>query len=158
MEVKGMRRLIVLLALAFTLVLLPAGMANAKEPLKCGISITLIWNGGFYWDGTITGDITGTFIIAPDPVPPFPGKTEHFLETWVISTATGEIGLYQEGVWNMKTGRWRSNGIVTSATGDWTYLIGCNAHVRGVTEVPVEPGMTGEGRLKISGFRQENPM
>lgn len=154
---KDVRRLIVLLALAFTLVLVPAGTAQAKKPLGCDISIVLDLN-LFQWNGTITGDVEGDFIITPDPVPPFPGKTEHFLETWVISTTDGYIRLYQEGVWNMKTGKWRSNGMVTSADGNWMYLIGCNAHVRGVTTLPIEHGMTGEGRLTISGFRQMNPL
>lgn len=148
------KRLTVLLALAFTLVLVPAGRTQAEKPLQCGISLELIWTETeFYWDGTITGDIVGDFIITPDPLPSFPGKTEHFLETWNISTANGDIGLYQKGVWNMKTGRWRSNGMVTSASGDWMHLIGCNMHVRGVTTLPVEPGMTGEGRATICGFR-----
>ena len=155
-EVKKVRKLIVLLALtlAFTLVSVPAVSAKPNKPLKCEISITLIWTDTeFYWDGTITGDIEGTFIGTPDPLPSFPGSTEHFLETWVITTDAGNIELYQEGVWNFKTGKWRSNGMVTAASGDWMHLIGCNVHVRGVTTLPVEPGMTGEGTTLFSGFR-----
>ena len=149
------KRSIVLLVLAFTLALLQAGSAHAVKPLKCGISITLVWTDTeFYWDGSITGEIEGTFIITPDPAPSFPGSTEHFLETWVIEpTGGGEILLYQEGVWNFKTGKWRSNGMVTAASEGWEHLIGCNVHVRGMTTLPIEPGMTGEGTLLMSGFR-----
>ena len=148
------KRSIALLVLAFTLALLPAGIVQAQKPLNCEISITLVWTTTeFYWDGSITGDIEGTFIITPDPLPGFPGSTEHFLETWVITTDDGTISLYQEGVWNFKTGRWRSNGMVTAASTDYTYLIGCNVHVRGVTTLPVEHGMTGTGTLLMSGFR-----
>jgi len=156
--VKQIRRLIVLLAftLAFTLLSVPVVPTQAKKPLKCEISITLIWTETeFYWDGIITGDIEGTFIGTPDPLPSFPGSTEHFLETWVIATTdpAGSILLYQEGVWNFKTGKWRSNGMVTLASEDWMHLIGCNVHVRGVTTLPVEPEMTGEGTILISGYR-----
>jgi len=141
------------LVLAFTLALLPAGTAQAEKPLKCEIEIVLdLIN--FRWVGTITGDIEGTFIITPDPDPSFPGSTEHYLETWVIEpTVGGEIRLYQEGVWNFKTGKFRSNGMVTAASGGWEYLIGCNVHVRGVTTLPVQHGMTGEGTALLSGFR-----
>ncbi len=148
------KRLIILLALASTLILVPIGMAQAKRSLECEVSITLIWTQDeFYWDGTITGDIEGDFIIAPDPSPSFPGSTEHFLETWGITTVDGNIGLYQEGVWNFKTGKWRSNGVITSASDSWLFLIGCNVHVRGITTLPIEHGMTGEGRLTVCGFR-----
>ena len=123
-------------------------------PFNCEISITLIWTDTeFYWHGTITGDIEGTFIITPDPDPSFPGSTEHFLETWVIETDVGDIELSQEGVWNFKTGMWRSNGMVTAATGPWMYFIGANVHVSCVTTLPIQHGMTGTGTLLISGFR-----
>ena len=147
------KRSIALIALAFTLALLPAVTTQAKKPLKCEIEIKLdLIN--FQWIGAIYGDIEGTFIITPDPDPSFPGSTEHFLETWVIEpTAGGEIRLYQEGVWNFKTGRWRSNGMVTAASEGWEYLIGCNVHVRGVTTLPIQHGMTGIGTLLMSGFR-----
>jgi hypothetical protein len=147
------KRSVAVLALALTLALLPAGIVQAEKPLKCEIEIVLdLIN--FQWVGTITGDIEGTFIITPDPDPGFPGSTEHYLETWVIKpTGGGEIRLYQEGVWNFKTGRFRSNGMVTAASGGWEYLIGCNVHVRGVTTLPIEHGMTGAGTLLMSGFR-----
>ncbi len=147
------KRSVALLALTLTLALIPAGMVLAKNPLKCEIEIVLDMN-LFQWNGTISGEIEGTFIITPDPVPGFPGSTEHYLETWVIKpTGGGEIRLYQEGVWNFKTGRFRSNGMVTAASGGWEYLIGCNVHVRGVTTLPIQHEMTGEGTLTVSGFR-----
>ena len=152
-QAKQVKRLIVLLALAFTLALAPAVPAQAKKPLKCEISIVLDLD-LFQWNGIITGDIEGTFISTPDPDPSFPGSTEHFLETMVIEpTVGGEIRLYQEGVWNFKTGKFRANGMVIAASGGWEYLIGCNVHVRGVTTLPIQHGMTGEGTLLMSGFR-----
>ena len=147
------KRSVALLVLTLTLALIPTGVVLAKNPLKCEINIVLDLN-LFQWNGTISGDIEGTFIITPDPLPSFPGSTEHFLETWVIEPAGGgEIRLYQEGVWNFKTGRWRSNGMVTAASGGYEHLIGCNVHVRGVTTLPIQHGMTGTGTLLMSGFR-----
>jgi len=135
------------------LCLLVTPLVIADKPVQCEVEITLdLINKK--WDGVISGDIEGTFVITPDPNPSFPGSTEHFLETWVITPDSGgEIMLYQEGVWNFKTGRWRSNGMVTAASSEWVHLIGCNVHVRGVTTLPIQHGMTGEGRLQISSYR-----
>jgi hypothetical protein len=149
--------LVLMLAVTFTLTLVPITIVQASKPLNCDISLTLDLGPPVVWNGVISGDIVGTLVITADPQPSFPGQTEHFLETWVITTADGTIALYQDGVWNMKTGRWRSNGMITAASDDWMYLISATMHVRGVTTLPVQQGMTGQGRVVISGDRQILP-
>jgi len=51
-----------------------------------------------------------------------------------------------------------ARGEVTYDTESYWNLIGCNAHVRGVTDLlpPTPPpwfGITGEGTIQFSGFR-----
>lgn len=153
-----MKRLIVLLALAlaFTLVLVPAGTAQPNRPLRCELEIELSWD-PFQWEGTITGDIEGTFTIFPDPEPSFPGILEHYVETWVIETDEGSIELIQKGVWSFKTFKFKSNGWVTAATGTWEYLLGSDAHVRGVTTEFLGPPypIYGTGKMWFCGFGPE---
>ena len=144
------KRSVAILALALSLVLVPAISAQPNQPLRCEVSITLDWGPPVQWDGEITGDIEGTFIIRADPAPSFPGETEHFFETWVIETLDGTIELYQEGVWSFKTFKWKSNGRVTFASGEWVYLIGSNVHVRGTTTPLTADPVTGLGTLTIS--------
>ena len=155
---KQVKRLTVLLALAlaFTLALVPVGTAQAKKPLRCEISIELDWD-LFQWNGTITGDIEGDFIIFPDPDPSFPGILEHYVETWVIETDEGSIEVIQEGVWSFKTFKFKSNGWVTDATGTWAYLLGSDVHVRGVTTEFLGPPhpISGTGKMWICGFGSE---
>ena len=166
-----MRRLTVLLALAFTLALVPACMhahaipAQAKNPLRCEMFFELNWD--YFvtgepptWNGTIWGDINGkanlTLIEAT-----FPGnmnKTEHYSEVWDIVTTEGSITMYQEGVWGGKKFKFRSNGYVTDATGAWEWLDGSSAHVRGVTSpfpVDLYTPVNGTGTMWICGFGSE---
>jgi len=98
--VKDIRRLTFLLALAFTLALVPAVSAQPNKPLRCGMSwdidydiVPVGWRGTVW--GDINGDLTATLVDArwtPHD------KTEHWIETWVIVTGTGEIYGEEEGV------------------------------------------------------------
>jgi hypothetical protein len=157
--VKQIKKLVILLALAFTLMLVPAVSAPPMKPLRCEVFFALNWD--YFvtgepptWNGTVSGDINGkanlTLIAAT-----FPGITEHYSETWDIVTADGSITIYQEGVWSFKSFKFKSNGWVTAATGAWAYLLGSDAHVRGVTSpFPVDPPtpVNGTGRMWICGF------
>jgi len=157
------KRLIVLLALAlaFTLVLVPAVSAQPNKPLRCEVFIQLNWDwvgfGGtspYTWIGTVSGDIEGDVTLTLIGAS-FPGITEHYSETWVITTTDGSITIYQEGVWSFKSFKFKSNGYVTAATGTWAYLVGSDVHVRGVTSsFPVSPPtpVTGEGTMWLCGF------
>jgi hypothetical protein len=140
--VKDIRRLTFLLALAFTLALVPAVSAqppmHASAPLRCEMSWDVNWTIGPYggWEGTVSGDITGdltaTLVDPPRWTPHM--KTEHWIETWVIVTADGNIYGKEEGVaapnmWGLAKGR------ITDATGEWEDLIGCIFHWSGACEM-----------------------
>ena len=141
------KRLIVLLALAFTLVLVPAGTAQAKKPLRyeCEGWATL-----FGWQGTITsGDLDGYTMIwvtlAVDfrgGETPFDAKNVYFFEEWFIGDGieyddgdgvTGDVVLagFDEGVTRFKNGKFSGNGRVTVASEDYTHLIGRKEHLSG---------------------------
>lgn len=136
--------------------------AQANKPLRCEMFFELNWD--YFetgepptWNGTIWGDINGkanlTLVAAT-----FPGKTEHYSEDWVIMTNDGSITIHQEGVWSFKSFEFKSNGKVTDATGEYAYLLGSTAHVRGVTSpFPVDPPtpVNGTGTMWICGFGSE---
>lgn len=107
----------------------------AKKPLRCEMEITFPWD-PYQWQGNITGDINGVIVITPSKAI-FPGATEHFIETFNITTDDGAIiEGYDEGVWNFKTGKFRTNGIITRVTdesGELSYLVGYNVHFMGYT-------------------------
>ena len=151
--------LIVCMVVLLSTLSMPAVSAQPMKPLRCELEIELDWV-EFKWFGTITGDIEGTFTIFPDPEPSFPGILEHYLETWVIEIETDDgdtIELIQEGVWSFKTFKFKSNGWVTAATGTWAYLLGSDAHVRGVTTEFLGPPypIYGTGTMWLCGFGPE---
>jgi len=139
-----------------TLLSTPSVSAQPNKPLRCEVYIELNWDwagfGGtspYTWTGTISGDIEGNVTLTLISAT-FPGKTEHYEETWHIETAVGSIEIYQKGVWSFKTFKFKSNGYVTAATGDWGYLVGAKVHVRGVTSpfpVPFGTPVTGEATM-----------
>ena len=153
-----------MLALAFTLALLPAVSAQPMKPLRCEVSFELNWDwvgfGGtspYTWIGTVSGAIEGDATLTLMGAS-FPGITEHYSETWVITTSEGSITMYQEGVWSFKSYKFKSNGWITDATGSWAYLLGSDAHVRGVTTtfpVPPPTPVIGAGTMWLCGFGPE---
>ena len=144
-----LRKAMILVVFALTLVIIPVAFGQPMKPLRCNIEIELSFD-PFGWDGEISGDIDGTFWITPLGAV-FPGITEHYWEEWFVETDEGTITIYQEGVWSFKSFKFKSNGYVTDATGDWTYLIGAKVHVRGLTTPFPADEVSGIGKLWISG-------
>lgn len=150
-------------ALLFTL-LMPAVSAEPMSPLRSEASFMLNWDwvgvGGtspISWIGTIWGDIEGDVTLSAIQAT-FPGILEHYSETWVITTSTGTITMYQEGVWSFMSLKFKSNGYVTAATGAWEYLVGSDAHVRGTTTpfpVPQGTPVIGSCQVRIAGYDTE---
>ena len=139
------------IVLSHFLILIPS--VTAKKPLRCDLEMTLDW-GLFQWIGTVSGDINGDITTTPRSAS-FPGSTEHFLETFEIETDNGVIiSGYDEGVWNMKTGRFRTNGRITRViddSGEMSYLVGYRVHFSGVTGTLLD-GVTpieGSGSVRI---------
>jgi len=143
--VKQIKRLIILLAftLAFTLVSVPTVSAQPNKPLR----VVMQWDLDYSidpigWSGTVSGDITGEItvtLVYARWTGKEQDKTEHFKETWVITTASGEIHGEEEGMATMGNGKCNARGRITDATGPWTHLIGCIFHWKGTAEM-TDPG------------------
>jgi len=149
---EGMRmrtRTVTTLVLALFLgsILVASASAQPKKPLRCELTMEVFWLPELHWEGTVTGYIEGTITVTELP-PSFPGKTEHFSEIFEIVTANGLIRGVDEGVWNMKTYKWRANGKVTEATGIWADLVGCRVHEMGTTS-PLGAEVTAWGTITI---------
>ncbi|UCB60625.1 MAG: hypothetical protein JSW72_00745 [Candidatus Bathyarchaeota archaeon] len=137
---REIKRLIVLLALALTL-LFAAVPVQAKEPLKGSMELYFMVGGpdiGYgppIWSGTISGDINGEMYFynvgTGKQGNQAPGKTIHFGEVWYIITVDGVLLGTDEGVVSLDGSEYRMNGVVTQATGDWVYLEGRNVHMSG---------------------------
>jgi len=150
-RVKQVKRLIVLLVLAFTLVLSPAVSAQPMKPLRCEVSCSIDW-GLPGWKGEVTGDIEGTITYTLDVSTVWvKDDIEHFYETWVIVTDEGTISGFNEGIYMLKNEyMWVANGRVTDATGEWAYLVGCKEHELGTTTPFIWGGdVDGIGTLTI---------
>jgi hypothetical protein len=124
--------------------------SQSMEPLRCGVEMDVDW-ANMKWVGTITGDIAGSFTVFEMPGVSFPGKTEHFHETWVIVTDSGSISGFDNGVWSFVNFKWVANGRVTAATGSWAYLVGSNMRYSGTTTEFLGVGFPihGSGSLMI---------
>lgn len=139
----------IILALFLAGMLMATAAAQPKKPLRCEVSIDLVWATPLYWEGTITGDIVGTITIYENP-PSFRGHTEHFSETWVIATDSGNICGFDEGVWTFSNLKWVANGWVTTATGSWAYLANCKFQYSGTTTpVVIGESVHGTGTMMI---------
>jgi len=150
-EVKDVRRLTVLLALAFTLALVPAVSAQPMKPLRYEVSggSATEW---FGWIGTIdSGDLNGYTGIWVTQVLKLRGgetlldaKNAYFFELWFIGNGidyvdgkvTGNVVLagFDKGVTRFKNGKFSGNGIVTEAYGAWSHLVGRKEHCSGTVD------------------------
>ena len=150
---KGKESSLLLLALALTSVLMTAIIVNAK-PL-CG-EMALDFYGHIappVWRGTISGDINGFMVFFNTGVKDV-GQAHHFWEIWEIydkpwddPTKVLLIRGTDKGVVTWKNNKYRMNGVVTEATGDWTYLVGHNVHMSG--DITWQEIVTPEGPIVI---------
>ena len=148
---------VVLLLLAGLLV--AAGAAQAKAPLRCEASLYTDADTP-YWEVALSGDVNGTMYVYGDPAREFffPGKTEHFFETWEVYSDSGDwlFSGTDAGVWSFVTFKFRANGWVTDASSDWQYLVGHKFHEIGTTTDPFAPteppyAITGEADMLFAG-------
>lgn len=110
----------------------------AKPQTQSGNEVLAIgsFNDYEYWDGTLTGDITGTIQIYETSANFYSGMTMHFFETFTITTSCGTISGTDSGVWNFADLKWRAHGPVTAATGCYSGLVGYTFHEMGVSTDP----------------------
>jgi len=137
------KRLIVLLALAlaFTLVLVPAVLAQPNKPLRYEFEAELdpTIPG---WRGSITsGDLFGCDIIWVTRAKYVIGESVHFFETWEITDGNGDVVLagFDEGVTRLQNGKFTGNGRVTEAYDAWSGLIGCKEYMSGTVDFTTTP-------------------
>ena len=114
----------------------PGIKAQDDEPerLTCAFEADVVWEPTPYWTGIVTGDISGSIIIMENPAT-FPGNTEHFDESWTITTTDGDIIKgYDLGVYNLKSFKFRANGGVAEVSSPaWEFLVGYHMHFSGTT-------------------------
>ena len=92
------------------------------------------------WIGTVTGALTGTMVIVENPAT-FPGKTEHFDESFTITTTEGVIIKGSDtGVFNLKNLKFVALGMISEASSpDWQWLVGYELHMTGSANLDVDP-------------------
>ena len=144
------KRSIALLALAFTLALLPVGIALAKKPLYCDKYMDMYLGAGdgdISSEGPITGDINGWFVVYNlDPKDErTTGYVTHYVLEWKIfedETKTGTpfmSGTHQVNSNNKKL-EWVAQGLVeyvddTYDEGRYADLEGCIWHAKGIIDL-----------------------
>ena len=121
---------------------MPGAIAVSDDPnrLVCAFEADVAWDPVPHWVGTVSGDVAGSIIIMENPAT-FPGSTEHFDESWTITTDDGVVLKgYDLGVYNLNMFKFRANGEVTEASSQaLEYLVGYQMHFSGTT-TPLIPG------------------
>jgi len=135
--------LIVCIVALLSTLSMPAVSAQPMKPLKCSMVITFDPSlPDPHWIGTVSGDINGKIEFWEKWTENYVvGKTEHFFEKFLITTAYDTVEGFDKGVWNFPTFKFRANGWVTAASGEWAYLIGYKMFEIGVTSPypPIPP-------------------
>jgi len=92
------------------------------------------------WTGTLEGAITGTIAIAENPAT-FPGTTEHFDESFTITTTDGTVMKGGDtGVFNLKMFKAVANGAIAEVSSpDWEWIVGYKLHFSGTADLSVTP-------------------
>ena len=136
-EVKEIKRLIVLLALALAFTLVAVPTVTAITPLIGAMELNFYLDNPV-WRGTITGDISGKMYFTNIGTgKPFDselrGNAIFFGEIWLITDEQENMLLTgtDKGVVSLDGSEYRMNGVVTDAASEWSHLIGRNVHMSG---------------------------
>ena len=149
MERKTMAAMVTVLFLTLSLVAIPAVLAAPKTYKGSEVIFIGAPYGPFdHWKGPIVGDMVG---ITGESTVEFwetsanfvVGQTEHFFETFTITTSCGTISGTDDGIWNFASFNFKAHGPVTSVTGS------CDLGLVGYTFDEV--GTTSDGLLFLSG-------
>jgi hypothetical protein len=137
---------ITVLALLITSAVVFAKPGNGPNIIKCDQFIAVYLNEGenAHWRGTLTNcELDGATVhyYGIDTNRNSKGMSSHFAENFVIYPNGDDypevfIKGSEEGLWNMNTFKFRSEGRVTEANGPWSYLVGYKFHEMGVTDNP----------------------
>jgi hypothetical protein len=135
---------LLMLAMVTTLALILVAPAQAKKPLVGTMDLTfnLAWPGPSEtipeWEGTITFDGIVFYdmkffnIGTGKQGDQDPGNTLHFGEIWKIwDEGTLILQGTDDGVVSLSNSKYRMNGVVTEAYGEFTIWEGRNVHMNG---------------------------
>ena len=144
---------LLMLTIAITSVLMTAVIVNA-EPLYG--EMALYFTGpppNPVWSGTITGDIDGEMFFYNTGGKDV-GQAHFFWEIWLITDGDGNTLLTgtDTGVVSWANAKYRMNGIVTEAYGDYAHLIGHNVHMSGSITFDPDTGLpaTAPGVFRVN--------
>ena len=156
-----------LLTLVVVAALVPVGMAAAKKPEPKLKGITeydmvappygpLMVDGGgrvLVWEGPISGDIEGVIQWWMGSVT-YTGSVAHYDDRCVILDEDGNMLLevLESGSTTYRDGMdpiWRTNGVVTDASGDYTDWIGRQTHADGDAKLQETPPC-GMGTFRVN--------
>jgi len=142
------KRVIALLALAFTLALIPVALVQAKKPLYCEKTMDMYpaGPGEVQSEGPITGDIEGWFVVYTlNPIyERTTGHVTHYRLRWEIREGDRTGTLFMSGTHeansNMKKLEWVAQGLVewvddTYDGGRYADLEGCIWHAKGILDL-----------------------
>ena len=152
---------LLMLTLALTSVLMTAITVNAKPSYG---AMALDRGGPVHpeygspgWSGPITGDING-YMYFFNTGKKDAGQAHHFWEIWLITDGNGiEYGNTllmgtDNGVVTWKNDKYRMNGVVTEANGDYEHLFGRNVHMSGIITFDPDTGapLTAPGTFRVN--------
>ena len=162
---KYKKNIPLVLTATITLALILIAPAQAKKPLigMMDLTFNLEWSGPSEtvpeWVGTITIDGAEYDMKAYNLHSSFLGETLHFGEIWKIWD--GDSLILQgtdEGVVSLANNKYRINGVVTEAYGDFAIWEGRNVHMSGyitwqnlgTEENPIMVPETAPGEFRIN--------
>jgi hypothetical protein len=134
-----------LLALAVILALLPAGIAQAKTPLRATTAYEFVAPLGIVdgegraliWQGTIAGDINGVIKWWAPPEDKVTGQALHYtlrMEVWSSDESLLLLAADQSGSTTVRHGKnsnWRETGVVTEASEEFAMWLGRRVYESG---------------------------
>lgn len=132
-----------------------SAQSDEPEPLICTLNLSFDAAAeNPHWQGSISGAIVGSMEMWEQPNNFVVGATEHYFENFTITTTSGDvIKGFDKGIWNFGTYKFRAQGPVTEASGDWAFLVGYDTHSKGFTSAfpPVPPStvVTGTGTMTL---------
>jgi hypothetical protein len=145
-----MSKLVVLPALAFALLLMLPGTAQVDSTINCQMELDFYFDNPI-WRGTISGGISGEIYFS-NIGDKESGMAYHFAETWVIKDVdTVLLSGTDEGVVGPNS-KYRMNGVVTYAAGQWAHLLGRNIHASGYITWDPDTGapLTAPGTFRVN--------
>ena len=149
---------LLMLTFAITSVLITVVIVNAK-PLYGDMTLNFQAPGPVHpdllispvWSGTISGDIEGKMYFYNTGGKDV-GQAHFFEETWLITDNGGGWLLTgtDKGVVSWKNNKYRMNGVVPEAFGDYAGLVGHNVHMSGIITWAGENPATAPGVFRVN--------